>query len=135
MNKGCKVTVSFCKGNLTCISMHQQKLTKKFKMLNYSFVKKKKTKQNPTTWEIWRTVLTWQLHVVVINCMLNVPLMFTFITGNALVLVAILRTPSLGSVPSTIFVCSLAITNFLLLGLLSNLFPLPINFTIQLVSL
>ena len=98
-------------------------------MLNYSFVKKK-TKQNPTTWEIWRTVLNWELHVVVMNCILNVPLMFTSITGNALLLVAILRTALLRSVPSTIFLCSLAIPDFLLLGLLSNLFTLPINFTI-----
>ena len=51
--------------------------------------------------------------VVVINGILNVPLMFTSIIGNALVLVAILRTPSLRSVPSTIFLCSLAITDFL----------------------
>ena len=39
--------------------------------------------------------------------------MLTSITGNALVLAAILRTPSLRSVPSTIFLCSLAITDFL----------------------
>ena len=51
--------------------------------------------------------------VVVINCILNAPLMLTSITGNALVLAAILRTPSLRSVPSTIFLCSLAITDFL----------------------
>ena len=51
--------------------------------------------------------------IVVINCILNVPLMLTSITGNALVLVAILRTPSLRSVPSTIFLCSLASTDFL----------------------
>ena len=51
--------------------------------------------------------------VVVINCILNAPLMLTSITDNALVLAAILRTPSLRSVPSTIFLCSLAITDFL----------------------
>ena len=51
--------------------------------------------------------------IVVINCILNAPLMLTSITGNALVLAAILRTPSLRSVPSTIFLCSLAITDFL----------------------
>ena len=39
--------------------------------------------------------------------------MLTSITGNAVVLAAILRTPSLRSVPSTIFLCSLAITDFL----------------------
>ena len=39
--------------------------------------------------------------------------MLTSITGNALILAAILRTPLLRSVPSTIFLCSLAITDFL----------------------
>ena len=51
--------------------------------------------------------------IVIINCILNAPLMLTSITGNALVLATILRTPSLRSVPSTIFLCSLAITDFL----------------------
>ena len=51
--------------------------------------------------------------IFVINCILNVPLMLTSITGNALVLAAILRTPSLRSVPSIIFLCSLASTDFL----------------------
>ena len=51
--------------------------------------------------------------IVVINCILNAPLMLTSITGNALVLATILSTPSLRSVPSTIFLCSLAITDFL----------------------
>ena len=51
--------------------------------------------------------------IVVINCILNAPLMLTSITGNALVLATIFRTPSLRSVPSTIFLCSLAITDFL----------------------
>ena len=39
-----------------------------------------------------------------INCVLNAPLMLLSITGNALVLAAILRTPSLRS-PSTVFLC------------------------------
>ena len=39
--------------------------------------------------------------------------MFTSIAGNVLVLFAILRTPSLRSLPSNIFLCSLAITDFL----------------------
>ena len=59
--------------------------------------------------------------IVVINCILNVPLMLTSITGNALVLAAILRTPSLRSVPSIIFLCSLASTD-LLLGLVGQPF-------------
>ena len=79
-------------------------------MLNYSFVKKNETKpDNMGNVENSSNLET----VVVINCILNVPLIFTSITGNALVLVAIMRTPSLRSVPSTILLCSLAITDFL----------------------
>ena len=39
--------------------------------------------------------------IIIINCVLNAPLMFITIIGNALVSAAILRTPSLRS-PSTI---------------------------------
>ena len=79
-------------------------------MLNYSFVKKNETKpDNMGNMENSSSLET----VLVINCILNAPLMLTSITGNALVLSAILRTPSLRSVPSTIFLCSLAITDFL----------------------
>jgi len=53
--------------------------------------------------------------IVVINCVLNVPLMLIAIVGNSLVLAAILRTPSLRS-PSTVFLCSLAVSD-LLVGL------------------
>ena len=49
------------------------------------------------------------------NCILNAPLMLLSIIGNALVLVAILKTPSLRS-PSVIFLCSLAVSD-LLVGL------------------
>ena len=79
-------------------------------MLNYSFIYKNESKpdnignmNNSSNFET----------IVVINCILNAPLMLTSITGNALVLATILRTPSLRSVPSTIFLCSLAITDFL----------------------
>lgn len=47
-----------------------------------------------------------------INCILNAPLILTCVTGNSLILAAILRTPSLRS-PSTIFMCSLAISDLL----------------------
>ena len=50
--------------------------------------------------------------IVIINCALNALLMQTSIIGNALVLAAILRTPSLRS-PSTVFLCSLAVSDFL----------------------
>ena len=53
--------------------------------------------------------------VVIINCVLNVPLMLISIIGNALVLAAILLTPSLRT-PSTILLCSLAVSD-LLVGL------------------
>ena len=50
--------------------------------------------------------------IVIINCGLNVPLIFISIAGNALVLAAILRTPSFHS-PSTVFLCFLAISDLL----------------------
>ena len=78
-------------------------------MLNYSFVDKNESKSDNLKMDNSSSLET----VVVINCILNAPLMLTSITGNALVLAAILRTPSLRSVPSTIFLCSLAITDFL----------------------
>ena len=79
-------------------------------MLNYSFVKKNETKpDNMGNMENSSSLET----VLVINCILNAPLMLTSITGNALVLAAMLRTPSLRSVPSTVFLCSLASTDFL----------------------
>ena len=53
--------------------------------------------------------------VVIANCILNAPLMLLSIIGIALVLVTILRTPSLRS-PSVIFLCSLAVSD-LLVGL------------------
>ena len=53
--------------------------------------------------------------IVMANCILNAPLMLLSILGNALVLVAILRTPSIHS-PSVIFLCNLAVTD-LLVGL------------------
>ena len=53
--------------------------------------------------------------IVIINCVLNAPLMLISIIGNTLVLAAILRTPSLRS-PSVVFLCSLAVSD-LLVGL------------------
>ena len=82
----------------------------KSKMLNYSFDSKNESKSN--NMENMDNSSNSET-VVVINCILNVPLMFTSIAGNALVLFAILRTPSLRSLPSNIFLCSLAITDFL----------------------
>ena len=53
--------------------------------------------------------------IVIINCILNAPLMLISITVNSLVLAAILRTPALHS-PSIMFLCSLAVSD-LLVGL------------------
>lgn len=53
--------------------------------------------------------------IVILNSVLNAPLMLISIIGNTLVLVAILRTPWIRS-PSTIFLCSLAVSD-LLVGL------------------
>ena len=50
--------------------------------------------------------------IVIVNCAINAPLMLISIIGNALVLAAILRTPSLRS-PSTIFLCNLAASDLL----------------------
>ena len=53
--------------------------------------------------------------ILIVNCLLNAPLMLTSIVGNTLVLAAILRTPSL-RLPSAVFLCSLAVSD-LLVGL------------------
>ena len=51
--------------------------------------------------------------LVNINCVLNVPLMLVSIFGNALVILAITKTPSIRSSSSMIMVCSLALSDFL----------------------
>ncbi len=51
-------------------------------------------------------------NIVVINCVLNAPLMLISIIGNPLVITAILRTPSLRS-PSMILLSSLAVSDLL----------------------
>lgn len=50
--------------------------------------------------------------IVVINCALNTPPILTSITGNFLVLAAVLKTPAIHS-PSMIMLCSLAFSDFL----------------------
>ena len=54
-------------------------------------------------------------NTVILNSVLNAPLIVTAILGNTLVLAAILRTPSLRS-PSILLLCSLAVSD-LLVGL------------------
>ena len=55
---------------------------------------------------------------VIVNCALNAPLMLVSILGNALVLAAIMRTPSIRS-PSMIMLGSLAVAD-LLVGLIAQ---------------
>ena len=57
--------------------------------------------------------------VIIINCVLNAPLMLISILGNALVLAAIMRTPSIRSTPHMIMLCSLAVSDFLV-GLIAQ---------------
>ena len=66
--------------------------------------------------------------VVIINCFLNVPLMLISILGNALVLAAIIRTPSIRST-HMIMLCSLAVSD-----LLVGLFAQPIFMAEQLTG-
>ena len=55
---------------------------------------------------------------VIINCVLNVPLMLISIVGNVLVLAAIIRTPSIRS-PSVLLLCSLTVSD-LLVGIVAQ---------------
>ena len=50
--------------------------------------------------------------IIIINCVLNAPLMLISILGNALVLAAIIRTPSIRST-HMIMLCSLAVSDTL----------------------
>ena len=59
--------------------------------------------------------------IVLINCTLNVPLIFISLVGNSLVLTAILRTRSLRS-PTYIFLCSLAVSDLLVCLFVQPLF-------------
>ena len=59
--------------------------------------------------------------IIIINCVLNVPLMFISILGNALVLVATMRTPSIRSTPHMFMLRSLAVSDFLV-GLIAQPF-------------
>ncbi|XP_078357097.1 melanocyte-stimulating hormone receptor-like [Oculina patagonica] len=68
--------------------------------------------------------------IVIINCILNAPLMLISIIGNSLVLAAILRTPTLHS-PSIMFLCSLAVSD-LFVGLVLQ--PLYIAYELTKLS-
>ena len=57
--------------------------------------------------------------IIIINCVLNAPLMLISILGNALVLAAIIRTPSIRSTPHMIMLCNLAVADFLV-GLIAQ---------------
>ncbi|XP_078345212.1 histamine H2 receptor-like [Oculina patagonica] len=57
--------------------------------------------------------------IIIINCVLNAPLMLISILGNALVLAAIIRTPSIRSTSIIYMLCSLAVSD-LLVGLITQ---------------
>ena len=57
--------------------------------------------------------------ILIINCLLNAPLMLISIQGNALKLAAIIRTPFIRSTPNMIMLCSLAVSDFLV-GLIAQ---------------
>ena len=67
--------------------------------------------------------------IIIINCVLNAPLMLISILGNALVLAAMIRTPSIRSTPHMLMLCSLAVADFLV-GLIAQ----PINIAEQLTK-
>ena len=72
--------------------------------------------------------------IVIINCVLNAPLILISITGNALVLATILKTSSLRSEPSFIFLCSLAIAD-LFVGFIAQPIYIASEVTSQSLSL
>ena len=66
--------------------------------------------------------------ITIINCVLNAPLMLISILGNALVLAAMVRTPSIRSTPYMIMLCSLAVSDFLV-GLIAQPLYIADQFT------
>ena len=73
--------------------------------------------------------------IIIANCVVNLALAFVAITGNALVLYGVWKTPSLHS-PSILLLCGLASTDFnvgviaqpmLIAGSLVELFPRSVN--------
>ena len=66
--------------------------------------------------------------IIIINCVLNAPLMLISILGNAMVLAAIIRTPSIRST-HMIMLCSLAVSDFLV-GLVAQ----PVDIAEQLTK-
>ena len=65
--------------------------------------------------------------VIIINCVLNAPLMLISILGNALVLAAIIRTPCIRST-HMIMLCSLAVSDFLV-GLIAQPIYIAVRLT------
>ena len=57
--------------------------------------------------------------IIIVNCVLNAPLMLISILGNALVLAAIIKTSSIRSTPHMIMLCSLAVSD-LLVGVIAQ---------------
>ena len=72
--------------------------------------------------------------IVIINCVLNSPLMLISILGNALILAVIIRTPSIRSTPNMIMLCSLAVSDFLV-GLIAQPVAQPMSLLLTLHGL
>ena len=60
--------------------------------------------------------------LIVVNCVINIPLMLISIAGNVLVLAAILGTPSLRRSQSIVFLSSLAVSDLLVGSVVQPLF-------------
>lgn len=73
-------------------------------------------------------------NIVIINCVVNAPLMLTSILGNCLVFIAIWRTVSLRS-PSMMFICSLAVADLLVGLIVQPLYIANLLITVRLLKI
>ena len=69
--------------------------------------------------------------MITVNCVLNVPLMLVAIVGNSLIILAVLKTPCLRRATSLNLLCSLAVSDLILVGLLVQ----PLYFADELKTL
>ena len=73
-------------------------------------------------------------NIVIINCIVNAPLMLTSILGNCLVFIAIWRTVSLRS-PSIMFICSLTVSDLLVGLIVQPLYIANLLITVRLLKI
>ena len=72
--------------------------------------------------------------IIIINCVLNTPLMLMSILGNCLVFIAIWRTVSLRS-PTIVFICGLAVSDLLVGLIVQPLYIANLLITVRLLKL